>query len=169
MTRIDSKTVEARRDWVDVVDVVRSAADQARKTFSGLAIDLKLADALPLIRGDSILLGQVLFNLIDNARKFGGPEPVTIYARVERDAVMISVVDLGKGIAAKDLERIFEKFFRRARSDGRAPGTGLGLAIAKGFVEAMGGTIRVESPAVKRRGTRFVLRFPIEPQPEQPE
>jgi two-component system sensor histidine kinase KdpD len=167
MTRIDSKTVEARRDWVDVADVVRSAADQARKTFPALNIDIKLAEALPLIRGDSVLLGQVLFNLIDNARKFGGPEPVTIYARVEKDAVMVSVVDLGKGIAAKDLERIFEKFFRRARSDGR-PGTGLGLAIAKGFVEAMGGSIRAESPAVKRRGTRLVLRFPIEAQPEQP-
>lgn len=168
MTRIDSKTVEARRDWVDVADVVRSAADQARKSFPGLSVDLKLADSLPLIRGDSVLLGQVLFNLIDNARKFGGPEPVTVYARAERDAVVISVVDLGKGIPAKDMERIFEKFFRRARSDGRAPGTGLGLAIARGFVEAMGGTIRAESPAVKRRGTRFVLRFPIEPQPEQP-
>jgi two-component system sensor histidine kinase KdpD len=168
MTRIDSKTVEARRDWVDVADVVRSAANQAHKTFPSLAIDLKLADVLPLIRGDSILLGQVLFNLLDNARKFGGAEPVTIYARAEKDAVMISVVDLGKGIAPKDRERIFEKFFRRVRSDGRAPGTGLGLAIARGFVEAMGGTIRVESPAVKRRGTRFVLRFPVEPQPEPP-
>jgi len=167
MTRIDSKTVEARRDWVDVGDVVRSAVDQARKTFPALSVEIKLADALPLIRGDSVLLGQVLFNLIDNARKFGGPEPIVIYARVEKEAVMISVVDLGKGIAAKDLERIFEKFFRRARSDGR-PGTGLGLAIAKGFVEAMGGTIHAESPAVKRRGTRFVLRFPVEPQPEQP-
>lgn len=168
MTRIDSKTVEARRDWVDVVDVVRSAADQARRTFPGLVIDLKLADSLPLIRGDSVLLGQVLFNLIDNARKFGGTEPITIYARAEKGAVMISVVDLGKGIATADLERIFQKFFRRARSDGRAPGTGLGLAIAKGFVEAMGGMIHAESPAVKRRGTRFVLRFPVERQPEQP-
>jgi two-component system sensor histidine kinase KdpD len=169
MTRIDSNTLEARRDWVDVSDVVRSATEQARKTFPELSVEMKLAESLPLIRGDSVLLGQVLFNLLDNARKFGGPEPVTIYARVEKDVMVISVVDLGKGILGKDMERIFEKFFRRARSDGRAPGTGLGLAIAKGFVEAMGGTIHAESPAVKRRGTRFVLRFPIEPQPEQAE
>jgi two-component system sensor histidine kinase KdpD len=70
------------------------------------------------------------------------------------------VTDLGKGIPADDLDRIFEKFYRRSKSDGRAPGTGLGLSIARGFVEAMGGTIHAESPAVKKRGTRIVMRFP---------
>ena len=75
--------------------------------------------------------------------------------------VVISVTDLGKGIPAKDLDTIFEKFFRRGKPDGRTPGTGLGLAIAKGFVEAMGGTIKAESPAVRKRGTRMTLRFPV--------
>ena len=73
---------------------------------------------------------------------------------------MISVTDLGKGIPAKELDSIFEKFYRRGKADGRTPGTGLGLAIAKGFVEAMGGTIKAESPAVTKRGTRIVIRFP---------
>ena len=57
-------------------------------------------------------------------------------------------------------KRIFEKFYRRGKPDGRAPGTGLGLSIARGFTEAMGGKIQAESPAVKKRGTRIVLRFP---------
>jgi two-component system sensor histidine kinase KdpD len=74
---------------------------------------------------------------------------------------------MGRGIPAADIEKIFEKFYRRSgKADGRAPGTGLGLAIARGFVEAMGGTIKAESPAVKKRGTRFVLRFPASEQPE---
>ena len=72
------------------------------------------------------------------------------------------MTDLGKGIPAKDLERIFEKFFRRGKADGRSPGTGLGLAIAKGFVEAMGGTITAESPAQRRRGTRITLHLPAD-------
>ena len=59
-----------------------------------------------------------------------------------------------------DLERIFEKFYRGGRSDGRMPGTGLGLSICRGLIEAMGGTIVAQSPAVKRRGTRIVIRPP---------
>jgi len=162
MTRIDSGTIDARKDWVDVADVVRAAVEQIRRSFPERSVDVKLAPDLPLLRGDSVLLGQVLFNLLDNAIKYGGEEPVTIYARREKSDVVVSVVDMGRGIPAKDLAKVFEKFFRRARSDGRAPGTGLGLAIARGFVEAMGGTITAESPAQKRRGTRMTLRFPVE-------
>jgi two-component system sensor histidine kinase KdpD len=160
MTRIEAGTVDAKRDWVDVGDVIHGALQRAARYFPGRTIETSIGDGLPLIRGDSVLLGQVLFNLIDNAVKYGGSDPISIYARTEADDVVISVTDLGKGIPAKDLENIFEKFFRRGKPDGRTPGTGLGLAIAKGFVEAMGGTIGAESPAVKRRGTRVTLRFP---------
>jgi two-component system sensor histidine kinase KdpD len=60
-----------------------------------------------------------------------------------------------------DLERIFEKFYRGGRTDGRKPGTGLGLSICRGLVEAMGGAITAQSPAVRRRGTRIVIRLPV--------
>jgi two-component system sensor histidine kinase KdpD len=70
------------------------------------------------------------------------------------------VTDHGKGIPPEDLDRVFEKFYRRGKPDGRAAGTGLGLSIARGFVEAMGGHIHAESPAVKKKGTRIVMRFP---------
>jgi len=163
MTRIEAGTVDAQRDWVDVGDVIHGVLQRAARYFPGRIIEASLAEGLPLIRGDSVLLGQVLFNLIDNAVKYGGAEPISIYARTSAEHVVISVTDLGKGIPAKDLDRIFEKFFRRGKPDGRVPGTGLGLAIAKGFVEAMGGTISVESPAVKRRGTRISLKFPVAP------
>jgi two-component system sensor histidine kinase KdpD len=169
MTRIESGTVNPKRDWVDVADVVRSSVDRAKKYFPENHVDVSIASDLPLIRGDSVLLGQVLFNLIDNAIKYGGSEPVTLYARKDGETVAVSITDMGRGIPSADLERIFDKFFRRsARADGRTPGTGLGLAIARGFVEAMGGTIKAESPAVKKRGTRFVLRFPL-PDHAEPE
>jgi two-component system sensor histidine kinase KdpD len=170
MTKIESGTVDPKRDWVDVADVISGAAERGRKYFPGHPIDVSIASGLPLIRGDSMLLGQALFNLIDNAIKYGGEEPVAIYARRDGDSVTVSVTDMGRGIPTADLERIFEKFYRRSgKADGRTPGTGLGLAIARGFVEAMGGTIRAESPAVKKRGTRFVLRFPITEQPDTKE
>ena len=161
--RIESGMVNPKRDWVDMADVIRGSVERARKYFPGHDIDVSIASNLPLIRGDSVLLGQVLFNLIDNAIKYGGKEPVAIYARRDGQAVAVSVTDMGRGIPAGELERIFEKFYRRSgKADGRTAGTGLGLAIARGFVEAMGGAIKAESPAVKKRGTRLVLRFPLQ-------
>ena len=161
MTRIEAGTVNPKQDWVDVGDVVNGARERAKSYFPNASIETSLAAGLPLIRGDSVLLGQVLFNLIDNAVKYGGGEPIAIYARADGGEVVLSVTDQGKGIPQRDLENIFGKFFRRGRPDGRTPGTGLGLAIARGFVEAMGGTIRAESPAVRKRGTRVTLRFPV--------
>ena len=162
MTRIEAGAVNPKRDWVDIADVIRVTLERAERYFPGRRIERSLAANLPLIRGDGVLLGQVLFNLIDNAIKYGGQEPATIFARREGEQVVISVTDLGKGIPPRDLGRIFEKFYRRGKPDGRKPGTGLGLAIAKGFVEAMGGTIAAESPALRRRGMRIILRFPVE-------
>lgn len=159
MTRIEAGTLKAKRDWVDVADVVQTAVERTRKYFPGRIIETGIASDLPLIEGDSVLLGQVLFNLLDNAVKYGGDEPINVYARRDDQDVLISVTDLGKGIPPDDIDRVFEKFYRRGKPDGRAPGTGLGLSIARGFIEAMGGRIHAESPAVKKRGTRIVMRF----------
>jgi two-component system sensor histidine kinase KdpD len=166
MTRIEAGTVNPKHEWVDLADVIRDTTERARKYFPDSEIETSIAADMPLVHGDSVLMGQVLFNLIDNAVKYGGDEPVAIYARRDGANAIVSVTDLGRGIPEKDLERIFEKFFRRGgKADGGKSGTGLGLAIARGFVEAMGGSIKAESPAVKKRGSRFVLRFPV---PEQP-
>jgi two-component system sensor histidine kinase KdpD len=93
-----------------------------------------------------------LFNLLDNAHKYGGSAPVSVFARADGGRLAISVTDQGKGIPAAELDKVFEKFYRRARGDGRPAGTGLGLAIARGLVSSMGGTIEAISPAVRRRG-----------------
>jgi two-component system sensor histidine kinase KdpD len=159
MTRIEAGTLKPKRDWVDVADVIQSAVERTRRYAPGRAIETGIAAHLPLVRGDSVLLGQVLFNLLDNAVKYGGEEPINVYARRDGADVLISVTDLGRGIPAEDLDRIFEKFYRRGKPDGRAPGTGLGLSIARGFIEAMGGKIHAESPALRKRGTRIVMRF----------
>lgn len=160
MTRIEAGTLKPKQDWVDIADVVQSAVERTRKHAPGRSIDTGIAADLPLIRGDSVLIGQVLFNLLDNGVKYGGDEPVNVYARRDGKDVLISVTDHGKGIPPEDLDRIFEKFYRRGKPDGRSPGTGLGLSIARGFVEAMGGRIHAESPALKKKGTRIVMRFP---------
>ena len=165
MSRIESGALAPRRDFVDVADVVRSVVERSRKIFPAQKTSLSLASELPFIRGDANLLGQVLFNLLDNAHKYGGDLGAIIHARREGSDVVITVTDEGPGVKPTDLERIFEKFYRGGRPDGRKAGTGLGLSICRGLVEAMGGTIIAQSPAIRRRGTRIVLRFPV---PEQP-
>lgn len=168
MSRIDQGVVKVRRDWVDVGDAIRLAADRARKTHPGRQTRVSLAPDLGFVRGDQDLLSQVIFNLLDNAHKYGESE-VSVHARNEGDQVAISVTDDGPGVKPADLERIFEKFFRAGGTDRRKPGTGLGLSICRGLVRAMGGTIKAESPAIRRRGTRLIVRLPLAELPQDEE
>jgi two-component system, OmpR family, phosphate regulon sensor histidine kinase PhoR len=102
---------------------------------------------------------QVLGNLLDNAVKYAGEgASITVTARAEGDATVVSVSDTGAGIAPQHLDRLFERFYRvdtgRSREMG---GTGLGLAIVKHLVEAMCGTIAVKSAL--GRGTTFTIHL----------
>jgi len=104
-------------------------------------------------------MGQVLINLLHNAIKFTPPGGrVHLSARQDGDRVLVSVSDTGVGIAAEDLPRIFERFYKadRSRSGG---GTGLGLAIARHLVEGHGGRIWVESQEGK--GSTFSFSLPV--------
>jgi len=162
MSRIEAGMTRARRDPLDIAAIIDASAARARRIHPDLAIDLSLAPNLPTPLGDAALLEQVLFNLLDNARKYGGADqPVSIFAKAEDGAVLVSITDQGKGIPEGELEKIFEKFYRRAKGDGRAAGTGLGLSIARGLMTSMGGSIRATSPAIRKRGTRFTLRLPL--------
>ena len=162
MSRIETGELDAKRDWVDVGDVIRAAVERGRRIFPDRIIETSIAANLPLVRGDAVLLGQVLFNLLDNAHKYGGAGTVTsIHARSEGRDLVLSVTDEGVGIPKSDLERVFTKFYRGGGTDGREAGTGLGLSICRGLVEAMDGTIVAQSPAIKRRGTRMLIRLPI--------
>ncbi|MEZ4295455.1 MAG: ATP-binding protein [Polyangiaceae bacterium] len=102
---------------------------------------------------------QVIGNLLDNAVKYAGDgATLTVRARTEGDHTIVSVSDTGAGIAPQHLDRLFERFYRvdtgRSREMG---GTGLGLAIVKHLVEAMGGSITVQSAL--GRGTTFTLQL----------
>jgi two-component system sensor histidine kinase KdpD len=110
---------------------------------------------------DFVLFEQVLFNLLDNAAKYA-PQDSIIEIRAQRrdDSIRIDVLDEGEGIPQDEFERIFDKFHRVHEGDRRRPGTGLGLAICRGFVGAMGGTIRASNRG-DRSGADFVIEFPL--------
>jgi two-component system sensor histidine kinase KdpD len=158
MTRIEAGRLKVRQEPVDVREVIERAVARIAILHPGFSVDTSVEAGMLVAEIEPILLEQVVFNLLDNARKYAGTnEPVTIFLREEASGVVISVTDRGTGIAAADLDRIFDKFFRRGE---RGTGTGLGLSVARGFINAMGGTITAESPAVRNHGTRFVIRLP---------
>jgi two-component system sensor histidine kinase KdpD len=166
MTRLETGTLDLATDWVDLADVVRGAVVRTERLHPGRPIRLgEIADPL-VLTGNATLLEQVMFNLIDNAIKFSDPSGA-IDVRLRRDgtAARIEVEDEGVGIPEDELERVFEKFHRVVRGDGRAAGTGLGLAICRGVVGAMGGTIVAQSPIRDGRGTRITVRLPLPPDP----
>jgi len=114
---------------------------------------------LPLVFADPERISQVFINLIHNAIKFtpnGGRIHVTAYQ--DGQMVVFKVSDNGVGIAEKDINRIFERFYKadRARSGG---GTGLGLSICRHIVDAHGGKIWAES--VENEGSDFYFSLPV--------
>ena len=162
MTRIEGPNLEIKRDWVDLGDVIRAAADRARTAWPERAIELAVQADLPLVHGDSALLEQVVFNLLDNANKYShAGTPTKVSAARYGAEIVLTVSDEGQGIPPQDLERVFDKFYRVMQGDGRSAGVGLGLAICRGIVTALGGSISAASPTESGRGTRVTIRLPI--------
>jgi two-component system, OmpR family, sensor histidine kinase KdpD len=108
-------------------------------------LQIIVPDDLPLVRADPGLLERVLANLFSNALRYSPADrPPLLRAREDGERVTIEVVDHGPGVPGDQKARIFEPF---QRLDERSSGVGLGLAVAKGFAEAMGGTIvAVDTP-----------------------
>ncbi len=161
MTKIEGGTIQASTEKVDVADVVAAAVRRARQAWPQRVINTSVGADIPNATGDAALLEQLVFNLLDNANKYSGPESVTKVSVNKTEAgISLEVEDQGQGIPKEDLERVFEKFYRVKAGDGRAPGTGLGLAICRGIVKTMGGTIEARSPIDGEHGTRISVTFP---------
>jgi signal transduction histidine kinase len=127
-----------------------------------VALRLELPESLPAIRMDPDRLLQVLTNLLSNAAKFTSRGTVTLAGEAVDIGVRLRVADTGPGIDAKDLGRIFEKFYQ-VQSDTlahTAKGSGMGLAICRQIVEHYGGRIWAES--TPGRGSVFTLELPAE-------
>lgn len=110
--------------------------------------------------GDETRLKQILINLIGNAVKFTPSGAITVSAECSDQDLVLAVADTGVGIPAHKIETIFQSFSQADVSDSRKyGGTGLGLTITKSIVEAMNGSIKVNS--VEAKGTEFVIRIPM--------
>ena len=148
---------------IDLGEIVGTALQRAGKVLANHRVKVDMPGDLPMLRLDFVLFEQVLFNLLDNAAKYAPMQStVEIRARRRDGVVELHVLDEGSGIPQDQIERIFDKFHRAQEADRKRAGTGLGLAIARGFVAAMGGTIRARNRA-DRSGGDFVIEMPIPP------
>jgi signal transduction histidine kinase len=163
---LDLSKVEAGQIELDVApfslqDALESGVVTVREraTRDGVRVTLEPTD-VGLVSGDERRVRQVVFNLLSNAVKFtpaGGH--VDVRALGVNGEVRVSVSDTGPGIAAEDLERIFEEFQQSEAGLEQREGTGLGLALSKRLVELHGGRIWVDS--APGAGSTFVFTLPV--------
>ena len=143
--------------------MVRAAeiAFRPRAEAKGVTISIDAPDDLPLVSIDRSRVQQVVQNLVENAISHtpkGGA--ISIVATVAADTLRVTVADSGDGIAAADLEHIFDRFYRVDPSRTRATGgAGLGLTIAKQLIEAHDGRLWAES--TPGEGSRFIFELPV--------
>jgi two-component system sensor histidine kinase KdpD len=160
LSKLEAHTLAPRLAECSIDEVIDAAlAAQPAEA----AIEVRIDPELPPVRADFVQIERALANLIENATRYGDGEPVIVRARPVGDRAIIRVIDRGQGIPDADQARIFEPFYRAESSAGdNHPGSGLGLAIAKGFVEANGGRVWVESSL--GHGSTFVVELPAAPE-----
>lgn len=156
--------LEIRPERVDLAALVEQAVERLRAAGTSHPITLD-GDGQPLwIDADPARIAQVLDNLLGNAAKYSPPDrPITVRVRGGAEAT-VSIEDQGPGIAAEELPRLFDRFYRTGQArGGPAHGTGLGLYISQEIAAAHHGGIHVES--TPGRGSCFILRLPLVPVP----
>jgi two-component system sensor histidine kinase ChvG len=161
-------------DMVRLLEAVVSVANERRR--AGEPQILLTVEPHPLKRdaffvlGHDSRLGQVINNLVDNARSFSpGDGSVRVTLRRRRGEIEIAVDDDGPGIEPHALDRIFERFYTDRPEQGFGQNSGLGLSISRQIIEAHRGTVRAENRLgprdetgePRRLGARFVVRLPV--------
>jgi signal transduction histidine kinase len=167
LAKIEAGRMELELSEVSVPDVLRSSVSMYSEHASrdSIALGLTTEPAEIEITADERRLRQIVFNLLSNAVKFtpaGGK--VDVSARLDDGQVEIAVADTGPGIAAEDIETIFEEFEQTVDGKKKEEGTGLGLPLSRKLVELHGGRLWVESEV--GRGSTFRFTLPVQHEAE---
>ncbi len=164
LSRLEAGAAQPRAEWMSVEEVLGVALEDLAS--DGEQFQVSIDRDLPLVRADSTQLERAFVNVLENARRHSGGYPVSVRARAVRTVggtggkLIVRVVDRGPGVPPAQVERVFEPFYRAGTARGGQRGSGLGLAIARGFTEANGGTLHVES--LPGQGATFVFELPLE-------
>ncbi len=162
-SQLEVGTARLRLSLVDFAKLLSQSVldQQATADEKGIELSLKLPPKVPKIQGDKDRLAVVMNNLLGNAIKYS-PKGASVKVECETQGrhMVVSVSDTGMGIAAEELDKVFEKFYRSQSEDVQnIPGTGLGLATARQIVRLHGGDIAVTS--APGQGSTFTVTLPV--------
>lgn len=171
LSKVDAGKLDLEIEQVDVEELIRGviATSAGLKGDKPIKIRRNTPEKLPVVRGDTLRVRQIMLNLMSNAAKFTDEGSITIGVREQgENEVLFWISDTGIGIAPQDMDKIFEEFRQgtSGRRKGRA-GSGLGLAISRQLLNLMGGRIWAESTLGK--GSTFYFTLPVyTPEPAEP-
>ncbi|WP_025602393.1 sensor histidine kinase [Burkholderia sp. WSM2230] len=185
MARLQAGSLQLNRQWTLLEETVGAALRACKRVLSGHPVKVDLAQDLPLLHLDAVLMERLFANLFENAAKYTAQGTLlTIGAqRLEADGksfARVTIDDNGPGLPAGMETRVFEKFTRGEKESAK-PGIGLGLAICRAIVEAHGGSIgalnRMSAGAAgsagqadnRVEGARFWFTLPVETPPDMSE
>lgn len=163
VARVDNDQLELQlqqADWSSILTTMLEAL-KLRASVQGITIDCRIAPNLPPVGVDSLSIGEVITNLVDNAIKYSGTSKSIIIEThlTNGGLVETTVQDFGVGISTSILSNLFTKFYRDHRNRAQIGGTGLGLYLSKAIVTAHGGNLWVRS----KEGQGSIFGFTLLP------
>jgi signal transduction histidine kinase len=159
--QVEAKALKVQMERTDLCAIAREAAAVVQPVAArkGLALEVMLPEAEVATETDPKKLRQILLNLLSNAVKFTDRGAVRLELRQEADEILLVVADTGIGIAAADLDRVFEPFTQTAQVNTRTiGGTGLGLPISRALAVNLGGHVSIRS--TPGQGSTFAVHLP---------
>jgi signal transduction histidine kinase len=161
LSKIEAGELSLNLKKVDISNLIFNTLLSFEQLINKKSIDIRGLDTINSIRvnADEGLLGQVLYNLIDNAVKFTEESGyIDVHAEQNSTVTTVTIKNSGAGVPADEIERIFERFYKVDKSRGLdTKSTGLGLYIVKSIIEMHGGTIEASSELNKYTLFRFTL------------
>jgi two-component system sensor histidine kinase KdpD len=159
MSRLESGFIKPKLDWCDINELVYTTVKKIEENKITQRISININPNLPLVKTDKVMLGQVIYNLLNNASLYTKPDSlINVIAAIHVDILELIIEDNGDGFPEEEIENVFDKFYRLKYS--KTGGTGLGLSIVKGFTEALKGQVSLEN--ISTGGSRFTIELPCE-------
>ncbi|WP_222708003.1 sensor histidine kinase [Algibacter pacificus] len=159
MSRLEAGFIQPKKDWCDLNELTFTVIRNIKDETIPHKIEFNPNEHLPLVKLDSGLIEQIIYNIIHNATQYT-PKHSTIIIKLSRSetACNIEISDNGKGFPKNEINFVFDKFYRVNNTS--TGGTGLGLSIVKGFSESMNGTVSLEN--LPQGGAKFSIKIPCD-------
>lgn len=142
MASVETRAVDADREWVHPADIVDAAWQQARAVLDRSRVNIEIEDASSVVHLDPRQTSAALAHVLDNAARYSPPDsPVLIEVRSSAAGLRIAVRDRGAGLPPGEIDRVFDRFYRGSAAGSNRFSSGMGLAIARGLIDMQGGTI----------------------------